>query len=276
MSGVLPMTASPMRLLFLLLLVSFLAHAQECEKGDCESDDDVWVNGKIWDMENFLDCENLHVNVPGQMPIHGESTWRMFHDIYQQVVGEEDSSIPASYGDDDGIPFKSGHQVPISVEFTPDAGRGVFAKELIPPGALVWKSTNTARFRSAAQYRQYLKLLPPVLACDVIHWGYARRSSSTGSWVICVDLDEGSFTNSGVEDIDNNHGFEWVVDDEGNEFYLDEGDECNLEFHANREVQAGEELRLDYSFGDFQGWEYLGLTPEYVPDCHWSKREVDD
>jgi hypothetical protein len=230
-----------------LLLVSSLAHAQECEYGDDDCDHEVWANGEIWEMMEFLDCENLHVNVPGRLQVHNESTWSLFHDIYQQVVGEEDSSIP-SY---DGGIIKSGFQVPITVLFTDDAGRGVFANDLIPQNTLVWKATNTARFRSAAQYRQFLKRLPPYLACDVLEWAYTRKSRSTRSIVICVDLDEGSFSNGGMSEFDTNFGF-------ASDAVKSNG--CNLEFYTNREVWTGEELRVDYTtFNSHNGWWYLGL-----------------
>jgi hypothetical protein len=38
---------------------------------------------------------------------------------------------------------------------------------------------------------------------------------------------------------------------------------CDLEFHANRDIRKGEELRTDYSsFAETYGWTALGLEVE--------------
>jgi hypothetical protein len=183
--------------------------------------------------------------------------------VLLHTVGMEASSLlpPNSLSAAAAATTTNGFQVLIAVDHDTEAGRGVFAQDEIPRGALVWKSIHTARFVSPRHYRQYLQTLPTNLACDVIDWSYTRQQGTrirqpqrnqSPSFVICVDLDEGSFTNDGEGDLDCN-------------LSLNDADQynysgCELAFYANRDIRKGEELRTDYSsFAETHGWTALGL-----------------
>jgi hypothetical protein len=221
----------------------------------------VWQTGHLWDMYDELDCEKDREE-PTELPIHQAETWKLLQDIYRDTVGMEASSLlpPNNLTAATAAATSNGFQVPIAVDHDTKAGRGIFAQDEIPRGALVWKSTHTARFVSPRHYRQYLQTLPTNLACDVIDWAYTRQQGAriqqqrnqSPSFVICVDLDQGSFTNGGEGNFDCNLSLKDA------DKYNYSG--CELEFYANRDIRKGEELRTDYSsFAETHGWTALGL-----------------
>jgi hypothetical protein len=192
--------------------------------------------------------------------MHNAENWRILQETYKQVVGLEKSSIPPTF--DRSV---TGYQVPIKIDFAESVAeeenveRGVFAKELIPWGTLVWKSTMTASFDNGQDYRDFLKRLPPEFDCDVLAWGYIRSTSlrrrllglltrrnpmttkrKRQDVVICVDLDEGVYTNGGDADIQCNIGF-------ADKFSARHASGCNMAFYANRDIAAWEEMRHNYA-----------------------------
>jgi hypothetical protein len=277
---------SRLLLLLLLLLTACTTTAQEEEErgadqeicqsdedGECRNDEqeadleeeeedvyDVWESGMLWEMNEHLDCDAIidERNEEGRM--HDDENWRSLQETYKQVVGLENASIPAVF--DRAV---TGYQVPIYIDFAKEeeVGRGVFAKELIPRGTLVWQSTMTAKFENGQDFREFLKRLPPELACDVLSWAYTRKmllsvkespKLKRQGQVICVDLDEGSYTNSGMTDFQCSIGF-------ADKFSAKRASGCDLEFYSNRDILAEEEMRLDYlTFAELGGWKYLGLS----------------
>ena len=80
---------------------------------------------------------------------------------------EQDSTIPPEFE-------KHGFQFPIEIQFKPIIGRGVYATTHIPKGSLLYISTNNAAFFTGQAYRNFLRALPPKLACDVLIWAFVR------------------------------------------------------------------------------------------------------
>jgi hypothetical protein len=220
----------------------------------------------------------------GDRPIHGEATWAFLRGVYLGVSSHRAdgaaTAAPAS------PPLGTGFRKAVSARQTPDGkGRGVFAAEPIRSGELVWSATfATARFSTGPAYRQFLSLLPPDLACDVLQWAYVQEvtteaytnidpaCSASSAAVgpspnetqpaecgkrelrVSVDLDEGSYMNS--EDDDPNVGC--LVDDE--ERMTGKGLSCQHHFFALRDIRVGEELLCSYgAFAWSDGWSEFGL-----------------
>jgi hypothetical protein len=136
----------------------------------------------------------------------------------------------------------------------------------------------TARFSSGSAYREFLSLLPPDLACDVLQWAYVqelttddhasndpdsvKRSPNEAlpaqhagkALRVSVDLDEGSYMNG--EDDDPNVGC--LANDR--ERLSGEGLSCQHHFFALRDIHEGQELLCSYgTFAKSDGWSEFGL-----------------
>lgn len=212
----------------------------------------------LWEL---FDCDQdrpLH--------IHTDQEWKLIQSIYEEIVGNEASSLPAG-----GYLGIHGFYTPVEVRMG-DHGRGIYAVTEIEEGTMVWRSFLTARFESGTDYQRFLHALPPPLACDVLMWAYTRLEQQTPTTpttsvdhppndirvVACVDLDPGSFVNGC--DVDQECNLElWQPQSPRTTG-------CRLEFYAARDIEAGEELRIDYSFSEREsGWAELGLTSSNAP-----------
>jgi porphobilinogen deaminase len=242
-------------------LVTADANENKEEEGEEENEemlDEVWLSGDLGEIGDHLQCPwnfEEEDSDSSLVEIHTEETWKLFNEIYNQVVDRELSSLPPQYKG-------SGFHVPIEVKYMPSVGRGVFAKEPIQKGQLVWKSINTAEFVNAQDYRDFLRKLPKILACDVLIWAYARKIApkQIHTYKVCADLDEGSFVNhsSNRRKANAELGIGRLLRDDEDVEITRYG--CDLEFYANREIKAGEEIRVDYDeFAERQGWRMMGL-----------------
>ena len=78
--------------------------------------------------------------------------------------------------------------------------------------------------------------------------------------MVCADLDEGSFVNHGRKEANmelgiNGRGLLHKDEHESLTWYG-----CELEFYANRDISAGEEIRANYdNFIEIHGWKSLGI-----------------
>jgi hypothetical protein len=165
--------------------------------------------------------------------------------------------------------------VPIEVKFKHPEGRGVYAKEFVPNGTLVWESTtrNTATFHTSHQYRKFAEYLindpaTRYLACDITNWIDVQRERHphTDEFVICQTMDEAVLLNTIWDDPGESinlvpEGFieetERGLDHRVNDCY------DNDVFIASRDIQAGEQFRIDYSNGDGENimnwWRAIGM-----------------
>lgn len=227
--------------------------SESIDDDDNDNDDnDVWSDGTPWDIASFLKCDE-----DKWVSAHTNETWKFFTRTYNGIVLDGTNSIHNKTFE------RNGFQYEIEIKFHPQIGRGVFTKVPIPKGGLVYQSTNTAEFVRAQDYRTFLRRLPPPLACDVIVWAYSRMVSreQSDTYMACVDLDEGSFLNSGTTDDECNielgiRGRLLVDDDDEDATWYG----CQMQFYANRDIAVGEEIRPDYAnFAEPHGWSMMGL-----------------
>jgi hypothetical protein len=165
--------------------------------------------------------------------------------------------------------FEYSWHVPIEVKYQQPEGRGVYAKEFIPKGTMVWESTtrNTATFYSSHEYRMFAEYLmndlaTRDLACDVTMWidVIQWQINSRYQFVICQTMDEGSLLNTVYGDSGDlvNIVPEKATDEEA--FVDYRANDCygNDQYVASRDIQAGEQFRIEY--GGSEGWEALGMN----------------
>jgi hypothetical protein len=176
------------------------------------------------------------------------------------------------------IEYENSWHVPIEVKYKHPEGRGVYAKEFIPEGTLVWESTtrNTATFHTSHEYRMFAEYLindptTRYLGCDITHWIDAQREwyPNQDEFVICQTLDEGVLLNTVWDD--PGESINLVPDEsfkelEGEEGMYDHVNDCfgNDHYVASMDIQAGEQFRIDYGNGDenddlSEWWRALGM-----------------
>ena len=228
------------------------------EEDDHEEEelDPVWYEGTANEIGTHIKCPwdtdpDEHASLT---TMYTEESWKLFNEIYHKVVPREPSSLPSEF-------TQNGYHVPIEIKLG-DLGRGVFATEDISKDTLIWKSTNTAEFHTGQEYRDFLRLLPQPLACDVLMWAYIRIISDEddNKMMVCADLDEGSFVNHGRTEANMELGINGrgLLQEDEHEELTWYG--CDLEFYANRDIKAGEEIRANYNnFIEVHGWRTLGL-----------------
>lgn len=234
-------SAKLLLILAILLLSTFVVGEEEedeeetwtCSDNTCSEKQDITVK-EIW---GKLDCETIFES---PRPVHNQSTWMMLRGVYHGIVGQEKSSIaPLSH--------ESGVRVPFKVKRSKVKGRGIYAKELVKKGELVWAAQHqSARFSTGEEYRRFLRAIPVDVACDVIQWAYVQKFA--GVAYICADLDEGSFLNTA--------GFGKETANLG----CIQGEDCPERLYALRDIEVGKEFIGEY--GDFaitHGWKWFGL-----------------
>lgn len=189
-------------------------------------------------------------------PIHNESTWISLRDAYIATVGTQNSTLGNNLG------FK----VPIEAKHTSYAGRGLFAKEDIAEGQVVWTGwkSNNARFKTAGAFRRFLSALNNDLVCDLLIWCYPfyEDDDDETSLTIACDLDEASFTNDenkyDPEFPEKKYNVKNLGCDESN---VDIEDECQFTLYALHDIKTGEELIASYAeFSEDGLWTKFGLN----------------
>lgn len=229
----------------------------------------VWKHGTKNHIYKELKCPSEMSSETSFKTIHTTETWETFNRIYNEVIAatqgdeelQQEPTIPEKFE-------KNGFQFPVEVKFDEVKGRGVYSMGHIPKGSLLYISTNNGAFLNGQTFRNFLKALPPKLACDVMIWAFVRwvspESEETDAHMVCVDLDEGSFTNSADSDnaynmaLGNDAGKLFADMDEEEEVELWHG--CKMKFYAYRDIEEGEEILASYEdFAEVAGWRYLGL-----------------
>jgi hypothetical protein len=221
------------------------------------------------DLYNIFDCREER---PLQIP--SDEHWKMMQSIYQEIVGPESSSLPPG-----GYLGINGFYVPVEVRMG-DHGRGIYSLEDINKGTLVWRSFLTARFDSGAMYQRFLHALPSPWACDALFWTYARLElNETGEdldneeaegydirLVVCMDLDPGSLINGC--DVPYDCNLKLIRD------VSTRTSGCRLDFYAARTIRRGEELQIDYSFGEqAPRWTEIALQSGVTPTLTLLKQQ---
>jgi hypothetical protein len=215
-------------------------------------DDHVdWWEIDGWDIPDLL----AHFQCQGTSPrpIYTQAIWMKLRQIYHDTVGSDRSSIGTPISEKDGF------DVEIEVKRTKDKGRSLFAAQDIQKGELIWAGTRqTALFDNAKEYKQFLALVPPDIACDQLRGlAYVLRADKDddqANWRIAVELDDCAFANTIIHDDetpDTGCLPEWKDRYPGG---------CKLNYFALQDIKKGQEILVDYDQFDIpDGWEYFGL-----------------
>lgn len=95
--------------------------------------------------------------------MRNDTEWHLMRASYVNALGQK-ATIQATHG--------SGFRRPYRVAHSPGRGRGVFATEDIPKGALLWTTEYTAWFEEGDQFRRFLAPLSDDVVCDLMLWCY--------------------------------------------------------------------------------------------------------
>ena len=173
------------------------------------------------------------------------------------------------------------HLVPIDEEGTkaivvptrigyagPKKGKGVFATEPIPKDTLVLDLLNksTPIWKTGHSWREFAVTLPREAACNFIEWSWVQTIPPENEYedeirnglTIFSAFDESNLMNSADWDgIEANINCGSPPEHDG-----DSRGVCRFHYYASRNIEAGEELLINYSeFEDVsqQGWVDIGL-----------------
>ena len=193
--------------------------------------DDVW---------NLFDCDRILDNNP---PIPSEAKWIGARELFRTKFSKSHDPSRGQYEVD-----ADSFSVPVEVKYSSnrEKGRGLYAMEDIPKGAVIWSGKHSIHFDSnGVDYRKFIASLEPDLICDVLQCSSVQdvsNSNSTQVEKIVVDLDDGCFVNAPWEKSDVES---MGCDPEAAKLY-DGG--CNMHDFALRDIKAGDEILGFYDF----------------------------
>ena len=141
-------------------------------------------------MENYLKCDWQK-----ERPIHDSATWIGMREAYISIVG----TVWATVELDAYRRFETAFKVPFESRQSPGKGRGLFALKEIPKGTRLYDFSQSAQFRTKSEFVEFLRILQPHLACDILIWSYVQDfgENDKESLRIVADLDPGSYCNDG-------------------------------------------------------------------------------
>ena len=163
-------------------------------------------------------------------PIYTEENWKVIWDAFVESTlfpfPRPEESVRIYYTD-----------------LAPGKGRGNFAWFDIPKGILLHEGhPNTVFFLDNSSFYRFIALLPRAHQCDVLEWVWIQDLTDTGNKVLCLNMDEGVFTNGG--------GDEW-----GGTINIEMKESTSLNFYASRDIEKGEELLYDYDSMEFDTYD---------------------
>eukprot|EP00985_Skeletonema_marinoi_P010581 scaffold4958_cov145-Skeletonema_marinoi.AAC.23 len=147
-------------------------------------------------------------------------------------------------------------------------GKGLFASEMIKKGSLVMSlnAGNVGIFKDGATWRKFVATLPRETACNFIEWCWIQEiipeegnevDVRNGLTIFCA-FDESSLMNAA--------DFDWGYGEEANVRCgsSDDNEEgpCRFDYYATRDIEAGEELTVNYDEfedPDQHQWVLIGL-----------------
>ncbi|CAB9496540.1 expressed unknown protein [Seminavis robusta] len=252
-----------------------------CQEDDKLSEDTVffwsdrelynWSHWTFQQFKEYLDCQQFYkeedTKQKRRQPPTME-TWEKLRAIYASIVGSDQSTLS---DDPDANSFHANVTAKIS---SPTRGRGVFTNEFIPQGTLVYTPKQQARFSHGQHFKQFVMSVSVELACDLLAWTTIQKVVIDGAEQppqIVVDLDDGSLVNTGFRP--NSTAAEGE-DDIANlgcipDLAVNTSGGCSENDYALSDIQAGEELLIDYeeySVLDGEVWESFGLGDPTTSD----------
>jgi len=180
-------------------------------------------------LEVGLEVNECGKTLEKSRPIHDNTNWILMRKKYEGVVNASESGLNESSND-----YISGFEVKYSLNYNKNGKRGIFAKESIKKGQIVYQHRSLAYVPDAVSFMEFLKTIPTDFVCDAINWLYEWED---GSFVI--DFDDMSYINDegerNIDYIDNdmsqlvairdiNLGEELIWNDVSNEDYDVEDD----------------------------------------------------
>lgn len=123
-------------------------------------------------------------------------------EAYISVVGETEATVEL----DDSRTYETAFRLPFEVRYSGDKGRGIFAMKDVKKGEVLYDFSVSAQFRKASEFAEFLRIIKPDLACDVLMWSYVQyfgegyltyQEAQYADLRIITDLDPGSFCNNG-------------------------------------------------------------------------------
>jgi len=201
-------------------------------------------------------------------PMPNDSTWELMRSGYLEVIRRHsgDSDNPK---DVERIKLASamlaamssptreryGIAVEHEIRYAPETGRGIYAAQNIPAGAVVMQDLPIGYFVSEEEWQDFLFELPCHLRYDSCEWAYLPK----GEEYLSLDFGPAALVNHGKTK-------RFTIAD-----HLP--NECNIAYDptlALRDIKIGEEILLDYSdFHDYerQHWYEETCEDEVVTDC---------
>jgi hypothetical protein len=129
-------------------------------------------------------------------------------------------------------------------------GRGVFVKQDVPKGTMVWECSRDGAFRNEQQWLDFLSFLPPYMQYDCVQWAYASDG------VVYLDLEPGTLFNHGgsapTTDTPGSSGGQGYSSLRPNNLDSVKNEEEDYWYIANCDIMSGDELLCDYTtFHDY-------------------------
>lgn len=169
-------------------------------------DPTTWSDMTREDMGKLLQCD-----YEIERAIHTPETWMGMREAYISVVGSATATIELVSNTEKT--FETAFLLPFEVRQSQGMGRSIFARANVPRGEILYDFSQSAQFKKGSEFVEFLRILRPELACDVLMWSYVQYfgygvlgSSSSNSkdyesqlsdLRIVTDLDPGSFCNDG-------------------------------------------------------------------------------
>ncbi|KAL3922998.1 MAG: hypothetical protein SGILL_001902 [Bacillariaceae sp.] len=227
------------------------AQSQDGVSRDHMKRDGEWMDNidELYDCptmaDHFKDIKQEDRDAFNNIP-NKRTHWNKYYDAYHAVVDPNFEKLPSAEYQE------KAWSVPIEVKFSPENGRGVYAKSHIKKGKKVWTAHNAALFANSHQYREFLEHLfadaaSKQAACDTQAW-YDIESKYledyTGShdfeFMICQSFDEGTLFNEDLTPTQSKINLGAV---ESGKF----DNQCGgYYYRATRDIEPGEELLISY------------------------------
>lgn len=189
-----------------------------------------WIDWEFERIYHYFLCEEWAEDLT--KPLYTPRMWDIIRDKYWQL-GE--STFNFSHGDE--------YDQPYYADFSEGMGRGVFASRHIKKGELVHDGTrDTVFFRDGVTWRKYVMSLGRRMSCDVLEWTWTQDVTGDGEYLLCLNLGDGAFFNSGGDKYSN----------------IAPKTSTDLDFYALRDIEVDEELFYDYELYETH-WSEFGL-----------------
>ena len=192
-------------------------------------------------------CEPLYRK---RRAIPDQWIWMMLRGIYHGMMQPTHASAVRPLVNESSL------QIPFDVDYSKGRGRGIFAREDIPKGTLIFtaKTGGHVHFTSGNDFRRYLYAVPRQWACEVLQCSAVEyqgtKENPESNPVITVDLDYSCFVN------DANH-----LDEVNVGCIVSPSEDCIDNDYASRDIKAGEEIITnygEYALGE-EGWNWFTL-----------------